>query len=323
MEVSKPLVRQLEALQATHNMKLATFEKVEQRMLLKINDVQSKFQAASDAERLAREECLNMRSKVSSLETQLNTLTHQNEMTKMDVEQQKTEKVILEQELKRELSKLEYQLKAESEANESLRREISALVQQLSTEKAANEAEKQKNSTLQDQIREKNEPLAGLSRSSPPVTRTTSPTLSVGRLSLSESLGSSIWPSDEPFEMSPAPRFTNMLELQMFQSNLKQREGEVQQLQWELNRREHEKNLLSSEISKLLTRVEELEVKSNEYENLKTQFREVQQQYDTLCQLYGEKVEEAEELKLDLLDVKELYKTQLDELLKQQKSGDS
>lgn len=109
----------------------------------------------------------------------------------------------------------------------------------------------------------------------------------------------------------------------MLQSNLKQREGEVQQLQWELNRREQEKIYLNTEISKLLTRIENLESKCRDYDILKGQFEEVQQQYDTLCQLYGEKVEEAEELKLDLLDVKELYKNQLDELLNQQKGGGS
>ena len=32
-------------------------------------------------------------------------------------------------------------------------------------------------------------------------------------------------------------------------------------------------------------------------------------------QMYGEKVEEAEELRLDLADVKEMYKTQIQELL--------
>jgi len=31
--------------------------------------------------------------------------------------------------------------------------------------------------------------------------------------------------------------------------------------------------------------------------------------------MYGEKVEEAEELRLDLQDVKEMYKTQIQELL--------
>lgn len=38
--------------------------------------------------------------------------------------------------------------------------------------------------------------------------------------------------------------------------------------------------------------------------------------------MYGEKVEETQELQLDLLDVKEMYKAQIDELLKQQKERD-
>lgn len=38
MEATKPLVRQLESLQATHNMKLAAFEKAEQSLMLKISE---------------------------------------------------------------------------------------------------------------------------------------------------------------------------------------------------------------------------------------------------------------------------------------------
>ena len=37
-----------------------------------------------------------------------------------------------------------------------------------------------------------------------------------------------------------------------------------------------------------------------------------------LIQMYGEKVEEAEELRLDLVDVKELYRSQIQELTTQQ-----
>lgn len=40
-----------------------------------------------------------------------------------------------------------------------------------------------------------------------------------------------------------------------------------------------------------------------------------------MLQLYGEKVEEAEELKLDLQDVKEMYKAQIDDLLRQQQTS--
>ena len=36
--------------------------------------------------------------------------------------------------------------------------------------------------------------------------------------------------------------------------------------------------------------------------------------------MYGEKVEEAEELRLDLQDVKDMYKMQIEDLLKKQNS---
>lgn len=127
---------------------------------------------------------------------------------------------------------------------------------------------------------------------------------------------------DDVFDVNQGSRCTNMLEIQLLQTNLKARDGEVQQLQWELKRREHERTILNKEISDLLARVESLEDKLKNHETLTVQFQELQQQYDTLCQLYGEKVEETEELKLDLQDVKDMYKSQIDELLKQQKSKD-
>ena len=39
--------------------------------------------------------------------------------------------------------------------------------------------------------------------------------------------------------------------------------------------------------------------------------QELDQRYNALLQMYGEKVEEAEELRLDLMDVKDMYKSQV------------
>lgn len=39
--------------------------------------------------------------------------------------------------------------------------------------------------------------------------------------------------------------------------------------------------------------------------------QELDQRYNALLQMYGEKVEEADELKLDLQDVKDMYKAQV------------
>lgn len=105
------------------------------------------------------------------------------------------------------------------------------------------------------------------------------------------------------------------------QSSLKQKDGEVQQLQWDLSRRENERTFYTSEISNLMVKLESLEQRVVDFDTLKTQFNELQQQYDALCQMYGEKVEENQELHLDLQDVKEMYKTQIDELLQQNKNN--
>lgn len=50
---------------------------------------------------------------------------------------------------------------------------------------------------------------------------------------------------------------------------------------------------------------------------METEFTELKPNYDALVQMYGEKVEQYEELKLDLTDVKDMYKLQIDELLRQ------
>lgn len=107
--------------------------------------------------------------------------------------------------------------------------------------------------------------------------------------------------------------------LESLQSALKQRDGEVHQLQWELSRIQMECNYLTSEISNLTSELENIREKYESHQQMQEQFIELQQKYDAILQMYGEKVEETQELKLDLLDVKEMYKSQIDDLLRQQK----
>lgn len=55
------------------------------------------------------------------------------------------------------------------------------------------------------------------------------------------------------------------------------------------------------------------------HDSVVTQFNQLQEQYDAILQMYGEKVEETEELQLDLQDVKDMYRSQIDDLLLQQR----
>ncbi|KAI8425891.1 LOW QUALITY PROTEIN: hypothetical protein MSG28_004899 [Choristoneura fumiferana] len=65
---------------------------------------------------------------------------------------------------------------------------------------------------------------------------------------------------------------------------------------------------LAGERDALRGHVGELRARVDDYQSL-------QEQYDALLQMYGEKEEQLEELKLDLQDVTQLYKAQLDELV--------
>lgn len=55
------------------------------------------------------------------------------------------------------------------------------------------------------------------------------------------------------------------------------------------------------------------------HDSVVSQFNQLQEQYDAILQMYGEKVEETEELQLDLADVKDMYRSQIDDLLLQQR----
>lgn len=75
-------------------------------------------------------------------------------------------------------------------------------------------------------------------------------------------------------------------------------------MEWELKKYDHERIILTNEITLLASKVEELEKQL-------TAQNELQTRYDALLQMYGEKMEECQELRLDLEDVKEMYKIQV------------
>lgn len=63
----------------------------------------------------------------------------------------------------------------------------------------------------------------------------------------------------------------------------------------------------------------QIKEKLTTHESIVIQYTELQEQYDAILQMYGEKVEETEELQLDLQDVKDMYRLQIDDLLVQQR----
>uniref|UniRef100_A0A182NVD4 TMF_TATA_bd domain-containing protein n=1 Tax=Anopheles dirus TaxID=7168 RepID=A0A182NVD4_9DIPT len=162
-----------------------------------------------------------------------------------------------------------------------------------------------------------------------------SPAPSIGNISLPESLNSIPWnmPEDDvpSVEIGACPTddvgnvgynipilFNNTSLVETLQAALKQRDGEVYQLQWDISRFQQERTVLSSEISKLTMELDIVRERFDRSIQQEKEHSELQNRYDALLQMYGESVEKKEELQLDLMDVKEMYKIQIDDLLQRQ-----
>lgn len=93
------------------------------------------------------------------------------------------------------------------------------------------------------------------------------------------------------------------------QSQLRQREGEVGQLRREVARLNEKHERLLAELSEQSAKAESrLSLLSLEVD---VEGKSLSQRYEVLLQLYGQKLEENNELKLDLREAKEAYQSQV------------
>ena len=76
------------------------------------------------------------------------------------------------------------------------------------------------------------------------------------------------------------------------------------------------KEEMGQERTRLAICTEQADMRSHKLANLQEEFLKLQKQYQTMLAMYGEKPEEAEELLLDLQDVKKMYKEQIKQLTK-------
>lgn len=315
---TKPLVRQLEVLTANSNAAAASWEKQEKKLTQTINEFQSRISSLTDSERSAREQLVTLSTRSSAVEAKLSAANQEVEGLILQVKELFAERKQLQQEKEQLIQEHEKGVLLLKQEMSEMKRQLTALEQQLAVERAALEAEKRRNLSLQEQ--------AKVSRGvTPPSTSPrSSPTLSFGHASVTESVTSSAWPNfgDDMFETASCTgRLSNVYDslrpgntttlIEGLQAQLKMRDGEVHQLQWELSHRDMERATLSNELSELTTKVE---VQERQLAALS----ELQTKYDALLQMYGEKLEESQELRMDLQDIKDMYKSQIDQLLKKE-----
>uniref|UniRef100_H3D0M5 TATA element modulatory factor 1 n=1 Tax=Tetraodon nigroviridis TaxID=99883 RepID=H3D0M5_TETNG len=338
---TRPLLRQIENLQASLGSQATSWEKLEKNLSDRLADTQTQLAVAVEKERSASEELMSFKSQLVSLESQ-NSLFRQEKarlLSQLEAEKNKREK--LEDECCRYQEHVELEnLRGEhTRVLEETKKEKLLLNNQLEMEKMKVEQEKKKCFLAQEALKEKERKSVTLSIVEPPATST--PTLSrSSSISGADTAGlhSSVLSQDDSLDhsltatsLSMSIGGTNVYEAARFsggssimenlQSQLKLREGEIAQLQQiEISNLERTRAVMAEELVRLTNQNDDIEEKVKEIPKLRIQLKDLEQRHNTILQMYGEKAEEAEELRLDLEDVKNMYKTQIDELLRNQNS---
>nr|KAF6421398.1 TATA element modulatory factor 1 [Molossus molossus] len=326
---TRPLLRQIENLQATLGSQTSSWEKLEKNLSDRLGESQTLLAAAVERERAATEELLANKIQLSSMESQNSLLRQENSRFQAQLESEKNRLRKLEDEKNRYQVELENLKDDYVRTLEETRKEKTLLKSQLEMEKMKVEQERKKAVFTQETIKDKEQKLFSLS-STPTMSRSSSISgvemagLQTALLSQDESHDHSLGP------MSVSANGSNLYEavrmgagssvIENLQSQLKLREGEITHLQLEIGNLEKTRSIMAEELVKLTSQNDELEEKVKEIPRLRSQLRDLDQRYNTILQMYGEKAEEAEELRLDLEDVKNMYKTQIDELLRQRLS---
>merc|ERR1719481_2256109 len=334
-QATKPLLRQIETLQASLREVTSVQERVEQNMAERLQVATHSLAQVQERERSLQEQWSGARAKIVGLEGQLAREGEAKRDAESKVEDiQKQIKFIEEKMTKKDKLQDEEKLSL-IEENKELKREKDFLLASLTAEKGESENRRKKSLALMDQLKERDRRVKELqlemenrlntSKEDSMTSIQSSPTPSLSQLSIagSEPFSRDPWP-EEVFSMpaySAAPSLYESVKMgnttalmENLQSQLKLKEGEMMQLQAEYVNIERVRESMGQELTKLTIKADQIDVLTEELATLKEEYQTLQQKYQTMLTMYGEKVEEAEELKLDLQDVKEMYKMQIDQL---------
>ncbi|KAJ3601916.1 hypothetical protein NHX12_029677 [Muraenolepis orangiensis] len=330
---TRPLLRQIENLQASLGGQTVSWEKLERNISDRLADAQEQLAVAVERERAATEDAMAGRSQLASLESQNSLLRKEKarHLVQLDTEKNRREK--LEEDSSREHVELENLRGEHSRTLEEAKKEKLLLTNQLEMEKMKVEQEKKKSYLALEKERK----ALLLAVGQPPTSSTPSLSRSssvsgadhAGLYASSFSQEDSVDHALSLMPMSASISGTNLYEaarlsggssiLENLQSQLKLRDGEIGQLQSEISSLERSRSVMAEELVRLTNQNDDMEDLVKDIPMLQVQLKDLDQRHNTILQMYGEKAEEAEELRMDLDDVKNMYKTQIDELLKNQR----
>ena len=309
-ETTRPLLRQIETLQSTMNERAKIWEELEKQYNSRIMEAEERSIASLDKEKQMSEVLSEIILKVKTLENEI--VNYRNTITRINAELDFTRTLLNDKQSQIDnfnTQNTSLQLQFEHEKQLFAKQEAK-LKNEITDLQAKWDLLYKEKSDLQDKwskiVEDNKSSISSNSTISSGSINNISPLVkssSQNRLDLLGSISSSSIGN------------VSTLPLEKLQSLLKQKEGEIVALQEQITSLQKTRDMLQDELVNLTSKNEELFAEVTELKEVKNQMKEVSDRYNTALELIGEKEEQVEELRADIVDMKMLYKEQINELL--------
>ena len=107
----------------------------------------------------------------------------------------------------------------------------------------------------------------------------------------------------------------NSIPFEKMASSIKQLEAQVSSITVQLQLTTKTRDDLAQELLKLSAENEDLKTQSNQMQELQDKYKDLESRYQSALELVGEKTERIQDLTADIQEMRQVYQTQLEELL--------
>ncbi|XP_011080724.1 golgin candidate 5 [Sesamum indicum] len=336
-ESTRPLLRQIEAMQETASRRAEAWAAVERSLNSRLQEAETKAAAAEEKERSINERLTQTLSRINVLEAQISCLrAEQTQLTRsLEKERQRAaenrqEYLALKEEADTHESRAhqleeeirELRRKHKEELHEALMHQ-ELLQKELERERAARldqeRAVSLQSSAVPDQSPRTRPSSAAFDNGN--LTRKISSTSSLGNMEESYFLQTTLDSSENSSERrivgegAVSPYYMKSVTSSTFEAALRQKEGELASYASRLASMESIRDSLAEELVKMTAQCEKLRGEAATLPGIRAELEALRRRHSAALELMGERDEELEELRADIVDLKEMYREQVNLLV--------
>ncbi|XP_057732693.1 golgin candidate 5-like isoform X2 [Arachis stenosperma] len=328
-ESTRPLLRQIEAMQEANSRKADAWAAVERNLSSRLEEAEAKAAAAEERERSVNERLSQTLSRINVLDAQISCLRAEQTQLNRTLEKERQRAAESRQEYlaskedadtqegrvrRLELEIRELRQKHKKELQDALV-EREYLQQEIEKEKAARldleRTSRLHSAQLSDQrmTTKQNSAFENVSRSS-----------SLASMGESYFLQASLDSSGSFSERrnsgeGMSPYYMRSMTPSAFESALRQKENELASYMSRLASMESIRDSLSEELVKMTEQCEKLRAEASMLPSVRAELDALRRRHSAALELMGERDEELEELRADIVDLKEMYREQVNLLV--------